>query len=753
MSTEHSRPSQGGSKGNWLVAGVILVLAISGGIYIQFFGPGRSHQNANPKVVLRSAEECRRMMELNNKALGLLENYEVTAAIESLRAVAEGLPEEPTVVRNLALAHVMAVEKKLEADHLDGLLEKLRRLEPESPIADYFAARAALARKEHAAEAGDFDTVKELEMTGVKFLEAAAQRSPKDASLWFEIAEIAANSPDEELRGKRVEALRQAYALAPDNLAATTRWLIAQAEIQDESIAETLKGARSSFAPLVASVKQRSAISDPEKLLDAAEQALEKGQWNQIRPPVRQLDNVIKPEEWWQSDYRRIKGRHVLEFVAHQFTKTHCSQEPETVDAIDIKLERRPASGALGEVSSAGVVELRVMDFDLDGMFDVAVLEGDKLSVFGRGDLTRDWELLASVSLTGSVRGLLVADLDRESVGADGKPAPASERNKPATDEPDQCQNADVDLVVYGPEGVSVFRNELDKETGKRQLLPVEQTPDFQNLREILAGALVDIDADGDLDLVFSSSAGYTVWMNRGDAQFIDASARSALPPQGLLATTLVPFDWNQDLDLDVIAVGPGGEPAGYLENLRHGQFRWRPFEGSAKELAGARQVCLGDALQPGRWDLYAAGESGVKRVRHAIRFPLDDAGDAGEPALPISSSAQERLLMVDIDNDSLSDLVSWNEETLSLFRATEVGLVHDQTGLLDKRPTGVRGCAVGDLDNDGDVDLVVADADGVALYANAGGNRRHWIDVRVRGEVDQRGGGRVNHLGVGSLI
>ncbi|MFN0055077.1 MAG: ASPIC/UnbV domain-containing protein, partial [Planctomycetales bacterium] len=42
---------------------------------------------------------------------------------------------------------------------------------------------------------------------------------------------------------------------------------------------------------------------------------------------------------------------------------------------------------------------------------------------------------------------------------------------------------------------------------------------------------------------------------------------------------------------------------------------------------------------------------------------------------------------------------------------------------------------------------------DGVALFANGGGNRRHWIDVRVRGEVDQRGGGRVNHLGVGSLI
>jgi hypothetical protein len=53
-------------------------------------------------------------------------------------------------------------------------------------------------------------------------------------------------------------------------------------------------------------------------------------------------------------------------------------------------------------------------------------------------------------------------------------------------------------------------------------------------------------------------------------------------------------------------------------------------------------------------------------------------------------------------------------------FRASEVG----------------RGAAFGDIDNDGDIDVVVANNNGpTRLLVNNVGNRAHWIGLRLVGE------------------
>jgi hypothetical protein len=119
-----------------------------------------------------------------------------------------------------------------------------------------------------------------------------------------------------------------------------------------------------------------------------------------------------------------------------------------------------------------------------------------------------------------------------------------------------------------------------------------------------------------------------------------------------------------------------------------------------------------------------------------------------------------------DYDNDGNLDIYVTNGHVTDNIKLYDPQLSYRQTDLLYRNTGGGhfrdvsaqsgpafriqhvgRGAAVADFDNDGDLDIVVADTGGKAmLLRNDGGNRNHWIAIRARGRES-------NRFGIGSKV
>ncbi len=314
-----------------------------------------------------------------------------------------------------------------------------------------------------------------------------------------------------------------------------------------------------------------------------------------------------------------------------------------------------------------------------------------------------------------------------------------------------QSFDADLDVILFGKSGLQILRTDLDKEARTIRLTPIEKETGLEALRDIIAVLPVDFDHDGDLDLVISTEAGLSLWLNYEQFQFVDHSQYSTLPDPTVRIEQMLAVDWDRNVSVDVVCFGSG--TAGYLSNILHGRLRWREFEEAPDHVTGGPVAALLDSDANFSWDLLMGSADGLSLNQTANP-------DAGVSQFirseAMSAESIDDLKTWDSDNDGFQDVLCWSGKQVRVWRGGPLGQFERAGALWFETPAAILTADIDDIDSDGDQDVVFAHVEGCSIYLNQGGNANRWFRLPLRGEDTddpQRINQRVNIHAIGSQV
>ncbi|HKV78434.1 MAG TPA: CRTAC1 family protein [Candidatus Sulfotelmatobacter sp.] len=258
-----------------------------------------------------------------------------------------------------------------------------------------------------------------------------------------------------------------------------------------------------------------------------------------------------------------------------------------------------------------------------------------------------------------------------------------------------------------------------------------------------------------------------TLYHNNGDGTFSDVSKSSGVGSKGGNGLGVVTFDYDNDGWQDIF-IANDHMPNFLFHNNRDGTFREVGYlAGVAVSADGQFEAGMGtdaaDTTGNGRLDLIVGHlDMQLARVYQNMGGQtFEDATLRSKLSYSTYHMSTFGARFMDYDNDGWRDLFLANGHVLDnieryhadtkyaepkmMFRNTGHGIfenVSDQLGPDFQLPRVSRGAAIGDFDNDGDLDILINNCgQSPQLLRNDGGNANHWLEILLIGTKSNRDG------------
>jgi len=477
----------------------------------------------------------------------------------------------------------------------------------------------------------------------------------------------------------------------------------------------------------------------------------------------------------------RIMGALLAFVIAPLFVPPAAGQRPAGPHFIDIteqagvtfKHVSSPEKRYIVESMSGGVA---LFDYDNDGRLDIYLV--NSLTV----DLVKSKGKTRSALYHNNGDGTFSDVTDRAGVGdvGWGMGVAVADYNNDGFE--------DLYVTCVGP-------NRLFRNNGDGTFSDVTERAGVGDPRWSAGAAFFDYDADGHLDLFVSNYVAFdfqnlpefgkgklcqykgipvqcgprglpgdgdSLYHNNGDGTFSDVTKKAGVAdPNGYYGMGAIASDFDDDGLIDLF-VANDSTPNFHYKNNGDGTFKEVGFTlGTAVNENGSEQGSMGvtvaDYNHDGRLDLFVTNfdDDYNTLYRNDGRGSFTDVSHAAGVAAVSLPFVGWGTKFFDYDNDGWVDLFVANGHVYPqipsyrqrnfIHRNKRDGTFSDTTaplGALAAEKRVGRGAAFGDLDNDGDLDIVLNNLDGSAqVLRNEGGSANNSVLIKTVGVKSNRDG------------
>ena len=625
------------------------------------------------------------LYRLNNIGVAFMEQYKHEDAVKQFKQALEGDPNFAVARINLALAHFYLADSRAAVEEARAGV----KLAPDSPHAHYALAAALRNEKLYDESLVEFNKVLSIDQ--------------RDSATNIQIGQL---HSQKQQYPQAIAAFQRAIDSEPFN--ATAVYSLAQALIRSGQTAEG------------------------QKTLARFQQLRASGY-------ATTLGNVYGE-----------KGRYAEAVVSTGAEPDLVSKEAPNVrfveaDAgINVKTSVKPLGSALGrKVSKAEFNDqlkrelvapfsssVSLTDFDSDGRLD--------LFVSGDDDAGKPFVKLLRND------GGKFSDVTDKSKLATGNPASGAVFG-------DFDNDGKNDLAIFGYQTLALWRNNGDgsfTDVTAKSGLPANYAS------WAMTAAWVDADHDGDLDLFVGNFADLSqfpnkdsavfpddfageenrLYRNNGNGSFTDITAQTGLGGGKSKTTAVVATDYNNQRDIDFLVVNYGS-PVQLFSNQRDGSFKEVASQVGLNFSGPSLGTGAGDLNKDNFVDFYVAKLGGPDTL-----FLSDGRGGftakfIGERSDPAGSSAAQ---LADYDNDGLLDIIARETQSVALRRGLGATLA-ERGSVPGSRFPYLRSLALGDINDDGGIDLLTFGEGGAVTAIRNEGFGKNFARLALSGKTSNR--------------